>query len=166
MNAISFPRHFAVRHAVIVHDVGDSIKSWGRRGIVSGGLFGFALAAILVAIPLTTDVLTFGTIGTLIVGAVECAVIAGGFAALAAALYGHGVARSTTAGFEWAAFADRKSADANWPEGAIPQSDWPERWAFPGSPARQPVQFATGDYSVAMDAPPQEIQTPLSAISS
>ena len=156
MNAITFPRHFSVRNAVVVHDVGDSIKSWGKRGMISGGLFGFALAAVLVAIPLTTDVLTFGTVGTLIVGVVECAVIAGGFAAMAAALYGQGVSRNGSVGFE------RKiSADATWPEAALPASDWPARWAFPGQPASQPSAVS---YLDTRDLSLQAVETHLSAV--
>lgn len=159
MNAITFPRHFSVRNAIVVHDVGNSIRSWGRRGIVSGGLFGFALAAVLVAIPLTTDVLTFGTVGTLIVGAVECAVITGGFAALAAALFSQGVLRDGSAGFERTI-----AVDTVWPEAAMPGSDWPARWAFPGRSVATPIQPATVPYLDAGEHSPQDVQTRLGAL--
>ncbi len=159
MNAITFPRHFSVRKANAVHDVGDSIKSWGKRGMVSGGLFGFTLAAVLVAIPLTTDVLTFGTIGTLIVGAVECAVIAGGFAAMAAALYSQGVLRSGSAGFERTI-----AADAVWPQTAMPLSDWPARWAFPGRSLTTPIQPATVPFQDAAEPSLEETLPPSGAL--
>ena len=55
-----------------------------------GGVFGFTLGAAFVAIPFTSDVLTFGVIGTLVVAAVEGAVIAGAFAVCIAAFYGKG----------------------------------------------------------------------------
>ncbi len=72
------------------YDVSGSVKFWGRRGVVLGGVFGFALGVAFAAIPFTSDVLTFGVIGTLIVAAVEGAVIAGAFAAGIAAFYGKG----------------------------------------------------------------------------
>ena len=160
MNAITASRRFFEKDAdaIVVHDVGSCIRSWGRRGILSGGIFGFILASILVAIPLTTDVLTFGTIGTLIVGAVECAVIAGGFGALAAALYGQGVLRSNT--------ADRLPASADWAEGAIPLSEWPARWSFPGVTALQSVLPDTDDYTAIIAPSVQQAQMTMSAIDS
>jgi hypothetical protein len=160
MNMIADSRHFTEKDAVVVHDVGDCIRSWGRRGVLSGGLFGFVLAAILVAIPLTNDVLTFGTIGTLIVAAVECAVIAGAFGVLAAALYGQGVLRSNTTGLA------RTLTAGDWPEGTIPLSGWPARWAFPGETVLQSVLPAANDYSAIIAPSVQEAQMTMSAIDS
>lgn len=158
MNAITVSRRFIEKDDIVVHDVGDCIMSWGRRGILSGGLFGFFLAAILVAIPLTSDVLTFGTIGTLIVGAVECAVIAGAFGVLAAALYGQGVLRGNA--------TVHLPAGGDWPEGNIPLSEWPARWAFPGSTALQSILPATDDYSEIIAPSVQQAQMTMSAIDS
>ena len=94
MNAISVSRRGpAEKDAVAVNDVGGCIRSWGRRGILSGGLLGFLLGIVFVANPPATEVLTFGTIGTLIVCAIECAVVGGGVGALLAALNGRGVQR-------------------------------------------------------------------------
>ncbi|MDR3527935.1 MAG: hypothetical protein P4L57_11705 [Rhizomicrobium sp.] len=76
--------------ALAFYDVSRSVKSWGRQGVVFGGVFGFALGAAFVAIPFTSDVLTFGVIGTLVVAAVEGAVIAGAFAVCIAAFCGKG----------------------------------------------------------------------------
>jgi hypothetical protein len=137
MNAITSIRSLVEDKAIVVRDVGDSVKSWGRRGILWGGLFGFVLSAILVAIPFNSDVLSFGTFGTLLVGAVECAVIAGAFAATAAALYGRGSPHDDTAGFERTFRANRRLADANWRQDCTPLSTWPARWSFPGASATQ-----------------------------
>jgi hypothetical protein len=99
MNAISVYRRRSVeKDAVAVYDVGGCIRSWGRRGILSGGLLGFVLGAIFVANPLAADVLTFGTIGAVIVCVIECAVVGGGLGALLAALNGHGVLRGNATG--------------------------------------------------------------------
>lgn len=76
--------------ALAFYDVSRCVKAWGRRGVLLGGIFGFALGVMFVAIPFTSDVLTFGVIGTLIVAAVEGAVIAGAFSVCIAAFYGKG----------------------------------------------------------------------------
>ncbi len=125
---------FIERSAVAYYDVGDCLKSWGRRGIFWGGLFGFALGATLVAIPNTENVLSFGVAGTLIVAVVECAVIAGAFAAFAAALYGKGVLHGKDARL------DRRRQQPGWRDGDIPLSDWPARWAFPTPVAGKPLK--------------------------
>jgi hypothetical protein len=166
MNAITFSRQHIEEDAIVVHDVGDCIRSWGKRGIISGGLFGFILAATLVAIPLTSDVLTFGIIGTLIVGAVECAVVAGAFGALAAALYGRGVLRGNTTGLVGTLATDRLPEVADWREGDIPLTEWPARWSFPGSSVMQSVLPTTDDYRDIIAPSVQQAQMTMSAIDS
>lgn len=58
-------------------------------------------------------VLTFGIVGTLIVRATECAVVAGGFGVLVAALYGQGVRRANATGLERMLVTGRLPAGAN-----------------------------------------------------
>jgi hypothetical protein len=99
MNAISvYRRNSGEQEVVGVYDINQCIRRWGRRGILSGGLLGLILGAIFVANPLVVDALAFGTIGTLIVCVMECAVVGGGFGALLAALNGEGVPRGSSAG--------------------------------------------------------------------
>jgi hypothetical protein len=108
MNAISvYRRRSAGKDAVAVYDVGGCIRLWGRCGILFGGLLGFVLGAAFVANPLASDVLTFGTIGTLVVCVIECAVVGGGFGALFAAINGPGVLRGHTMGFARTFATDR-----------------------------------------------------------
>jgi hypothetical protein len=166
VNTISASNRFAQKNGTVVRDVGDCIRSWGMRGILSGGLFGFVLGAIFVAIPLTTDVLTFGTLGTLIVGAVECAFIAGCFGALAAALTGKGTPRGDTTSMGRTFVAGRAPARVGWQEGDIPLSTWPARWAFPGSTALQSILPATNDYREIIAPSVQQAQMTMSAIDS
>jgi len=100
MNAISvFRRRFDRKDTVAVYDVGLCIRSWGRRGILFGGLLGFVLGAAFIANPLAADALTFGTIGTLAICVIECAVVTGGLGAALAAIHGPGVLRGHTTGF-------------------------------------------------------------------
>lgn len=95
VNATSVYRsRCAENNTVAAYDVGGCIRSWGRRGFLWGSIFGFALGAIFVAAPHTPGLLTFGIAGTLIVCAIECAVVAAGFAVLMAALHGQGVLSS------------------------------------------------------------------------
>ncbi len=144
MDALVSPRS-AESNTIAIYDVGNCIKSWGQRGILLGGLFGFALGAIFAAIPLTTDVLTFGTIGTLIVGAVECAVIAGAFGAFAAAVYGKGLRHGSANLFEQRLAAGRRPEQVAWQAGVAPLSEWPTRWAYPGLTVMRSVPSADDD---------------------
>jgi hypothetical protein len=152
--------------SVAVYDVGDCIKTWGRRGIFAGATFGFALGAILVAIPLTTDILTFGIFGTMIVASIECAAIAGGFGALAAALYGKGVCHSSANELERTFVAERRIADANWQEVGVTRSAWPARWVFPGPSTEIPILENTSDFIDIEGSSLPDIQARVNAIDS
>jgi len=129
----------AGRSAVAFHDVDSVVRSWGRRGIFGGGLFGLALGISFVAIPFTSDVLTFGVAGTLIVATVESAVIAGAFGAFAAALYGRSVRHGTgpIAGLEQPPAG--RIPKSGWRDGDVPLSDWPSACTYPGSPTPSTV---------------------------
>jgi hypothetical protein len=127
------PESIVERSAVAFYDVSGDVRSWGRRGILGGGIFGFALGIGFVAIPFTSDVLTFGVAGTLIVAAVEGAVIAGAFSAFAAALYGKGARRETGIKVHRARSSGRRVPEGGWRDGDIPLSDWPTAWTYPGA---------------------------------
>lgn len=166
MSAISATGRFAKPRtsqpsSIPINDVTDCVKSWGRRGIFFGASFGFIFGAIFVAIPFTSDVLTFGVIGTLLVGAVECAVIAGGFAALAAAIFANGVRGRSSAQFERILRAGRRSAVV--PPRDVPLAEWPPRWAYPTqqSNASPPPSFDDG-FNSAISAP--DVQARLNTI--
>lgn len=128
-----------------VYDVGASVKSWGRRGIAWGGAAGFALGVVFVAIPLTSDILTFGILGTLIVATVEGAVVAGAFGAIAAALYGNGVLQSGRPAFDRGRIDSRRVPWSDAQPVGIPMSDRPAQPAFTGFPAANAKSVAADD---------------------
>lgn len=121
------PQKVFEHEAVALYDVSYRVKSWGRRGLLAGGTFGFTLGAAFVAVPLTSDVLTFGVIGTLIVAAVEGAVVAGAFGACAAALYGTGMRRGGSRNGDRALSSGRRAPRSGWRDGDIPLCDWPAK---------------------------------------
>jgi hypothetical protein len=117
VNAIPISRRCLVEEgAIAVYDIDGCVRSWGRRGILLGGLTGFVLGAIFVANPFTARVLTFGIAGTLIVCTMECAAIAGGFAVLIAALHGHGVLRNSATGLKRTFATGCTHVGVNWRE--------------------------------------------------
>ena len=128
MNTISVHQHrrSAGRDAVAVYDVGACVRSWGRRGILVGGISGLVLGAMFVASPLTTSTLAFGTIGTLAVCVIECAVVAGGVGALLAVVTGPGVLRGRSTDLS-------RSLDTGRP------------------PSHKPIGGTSGDRSVSVD---------------
>jgi len=116
------------------NDVPTRVKSWGRLGVYWGAAFGFTLGAILVAVRLSTDILTIGVVRTLMVAAIECAVIAGGFAALAAALVSKRSVPSTPM-----LRAGHGVADAGLRNGSAPVAEWPEHAAYSVQTTLPPV---------------------------
>lgn len=70
-----------------LHDVKAYIKGWGRCGLFLGANLGVILGAFFVAVPFTAEITTLSLVRTLLVGVIACTVMAGAFAALAAALY-------------------------------------------------------------------------------
>jgi hypothetical protein len=151
------------QNTAAVYDTGGRVKTWGRRGILGGSLIGFALGVALVALSHTGNVLTFGVFGTLIVGVVEGAVIAGTFAACAAALYGKGVLRGSAAMLCRTPSARRPPAEAGRRERDLPLSDLPSKRSQPSSAAVQPSLEVTEDANLA---PPslQSVQTWLTTL--
>jgi hypothetical protein len=126
---------------VVLYDAGTNVKSWGRRGVFWGGLTGMVLGVALVAILLTSKVLTFGILGTLIVVTVECAVIVGVSGAIAGALYGTGVRRGETIGLSINRRALRARRQVAW----IAVSDWPTRQYPDFAAAPQPEKPLQND---------------------
>jgi hypothetical protein len=82
------------------YTTGDRVKFWGSRGAFWGGFWGLFFGAIFLASPATGPVVALGWLATIIVSAVENAVVVGGVAALAAALYSIGVPKDSVIQYE------------------------------------------------------------------
>ncbi len=84
------------------YSAGDRIKFWGSRGAFWGLFFG----GLFLASPVTGPVVVLGFLATIIVAGIENAVVVGGVAALAAALYSIGVPKDSVIQYETAIKAD------------------------------------------------------------
>ncbi len=94
-------------HAVGYYNTGDRMKYWGKQGAFWGGLWGFMFGAAFFAIPGLGPILVAGPLITWIVGALEGAVVVGGFSALGAGLYSAGIPKNSVVEYETAIKADK-----------------------------------------------------------
>jgi hypothetical protein len=88
------------------YSAGDRIKFWGSRGAFWGGFWGLFFGGLFLASPVTGPVVVLGFLATIIVAGIENAVVVGGVAALAAALYSIGVPKDSVLQYESAIKAD------------------------------------------------------------
>ena len=88
------------------YSTGDRIMFWGSRGAFWGGFWGLFFGGLFLASPVTGPVVVLGFLATIIVAGIENAVVVGGVAALAAALYSIGVPKDSVIQYETALKAD------------------------------------------------------------
>jgi len=72
------------------HTLDERVKEWGGRGSVWGALGGLAVGVVLI-VPPVGSVIAMGPIVTLLISALEGAMLGGGFSAIVAALTGLGL---------------------------------------------------------------------------
>ena len=82
------------------YSAGDRIKFWGSRGAFWGGFWGLFFGGLFLASPVTGPVVVLGFLATMIIAGIENAVVVGGVAALAAALYSIGVPKDSVVQYE------------------------------------------------------------------
>ncbi len=82
------------------YTAGDRVKFWGSRGAFWGGFWGLFFGALFLASPATGPVVVLGFLATIIISGIENAVLTGGVAALAAALYSIGVPKDSVIQYE------------------------------------------------------------------
>jgi hypothetical protein len=82
------------------YNAGDRIKFWGSHGAFWGGFWGLFFGGLFLAAPVAGPVVVLGFLATIIVSAIENALVVGGVAALAAALYSIGVPKDSVVQYE------------------------------------------------------------------
>ena len=88
------------------YNAGDRIKFWGTRGAFWGGLWGWFFGAIFLSIPLVGHVIVLGYLATIVVSAIEGAIVMGGLSVLGAALYSIGIPKDSVITYEAALKSD------------------------------------------------------------
>lgn len=94
-------------HPIGFYSMGDRIKSWGGMGAFWGSIWGLLLAPAVFFIPGLGLVALAGPIVSVLVGALEGAVVVGGVSALGAALFQLGVSKEDAIQYESALKADK-----------------------------------------------------------
>jgi uncharacterized membrane protein len=101
------------------YSAGDRIKFWGTRGAFWGGFWGLFLGGLFMAVPAVGQVVVLGYLASIVVAAIENAVIVGGISALAAALYSIGVPKDSVIQYETALKTDSFLVTAHGPAAEV-----------------------------------------------
>ena len=88
------------------YNAGDRIKFWGTRGLFWGGLWGLFFGGLFLTTPFGS-VVALGYLATVLVAAIENAVVVGGLSAIGAAIYSMGIPKDSVIQYE----ADMKADD-------------------------------------------------------
>jgi len=94
-------------HAIGFYNVGDRMKAWGGIGAFWGGIWGFLIAPAVFFIPGVGLLALAGPVVSLLVGALEGAVVIGGLSALGAALFNMGIPKDQVIKYETALKTDK-----------------------------------------------------------
>jgi hypothetical protein len=97
----------AEEHVVGFYNAGDRIRHWGKTGAFWGGIWGLLFGAAFFVIPGLGPVLVAGPMVAWIVGALEGAVVMGGFGAIGAGLFSIGIPKDSVLNYEIALKTDR-----------------------------------------------------------
>lgn len=89
------------------YNTGDRMKAWGKMGAFWGGLWGMLFGAAFFVIPGIGPIVVAGPFVSALVGALEGAVVVGGFSALGAGLLGIGIPKDSVVKYETALKADK-----------------------------------------------------------
>lgn len=97
------------------YNTGDRMKFWGKRGAFWGGLWGWLFGGVFMFVPVIGHVVVLGYLASVVIAAVEGAVVVGGLSALGAALYGSGIPKDSVLAYETAIKADSFLVTAHGP---------------------------------------------------
>ena len=82
------------------YNIGDRIKFWGKNGAFWGGIWSLFFGGIFLTIPMIGPVMVLGHLATMVVAAVEGAILVGGLSALGAALFSIGIPKDSVIQYE------------------------------------------------------------------
>ena len=88
------------------YNAGDRIQFWGQNGAIWGGLWGLFFGGMMLTIPGVGPVVVLGHLAAMAFGALQGAVLVGGFSALGAALFSIGIQKDSVIEYEDAIKAD------------------------------------------------------------
>ena len=88
------------------YTAGDRIAFWGKNGAIWGGLWGLFYGGMMLTLPLFGPVVVLGHLAAMVLGAIEGAVMVGGFSALGAALFSTGIPEDSVIEYEESLKAD------------------------------------------------------------
>ena len=100
-------------HVVGYYNAGDRMKVWGKFGAFWGGFWGLLTGSALFVVPGLGPLMVFGPLVGWIVGALEGAVVAGGFGVVGAALFSLGIPKDSVVQYESALGANKFLIVAN-----------------------------------------------------
>jgi uncharacterized membrane protein len=89
-------------HVVGYYNAGERMMYWGKMGSFWGGLWGLLFGAGFFWVPGLGPLLVAGPLVSMIVGAVEGAVVVGGLSAVGAGLYSLGIPKDSVLKYETA----------------------------------------------------------------
>ena len=99
-------RYHSEEKAIGFYDTRGRIKFWGKRGAFWGGLWGLFAGGVALTVPAVGQIMVLGYLATMVVSAVEGAIMVGGLSALGAALHSAGIPRNSILQYEQAVKAD------------------------------------------------------------
>jgi hypothetical protein len=88
------------QHVTGYYNVGDKMKKWGALGAFWGGLWGLLFGAAFFWVPGVGQVLVGGALVSMLVAALEDAVVVGGLSVIGVALLNIGVPKDTALKYE------------------------------------------------------------------
>ena len=89
-------------HVVGYYTTGDRMRYWGKQGAFWGGLWALLFGSAFFWIPGLGPLLVAGPLVTLVVGALQSAVVVGGLTAIGAGLYSLGIPKDSVLRYETA----------------------------------------------------------------
>jgi hypothetical protein len=97
------------------YNTGERMMFWGKRGAFWGGLWGWLFGGVFMFVPVLGHVVVLGYLASMVIAAVEGAVVVGGLSVLGAALYSSGIPKDSVLAYETAIKADSFLVTAHGP---------------------------------------------------